>query len=374
MKRAIYIYGLIFLVFSLPFKVSAFTPFSEEFSLYGYGLFRFCIAGKENPRGLPFGKDCLNNGSFSQLLLAPFFQFKKGNFRVLFESEIMWAPEFEIFGKIEKEENVEVAGFGEIDFPYVFAEYEFHKLFTIRAGKFLLPMGLYQELRDAAPSYLFLFLPKVYEKWIFGTKYAERFFPKYDVGLQARGETDYLIYALFIGNGRGVPANVADANSDKSFGGKLFGRIPHGDFRNSKIGFSFYTDKNSAKGDTRQTTLLGSLEIRRAFNFGGIILLSEFGYTLIGKNEKSGIEENISGITGYGLLSYQIPIKDWSIYPYIAYDFIDPGTKTEKDELQDIFGGVAINPSEELRIKAEFHYQKFDKSTWVLGLGLSYTF
>jgi hypothetical protein len=81
------------------------TIFSEKLNIYGYGLFDFCIASEgEFLPGLPV--ECRKGGSFALFRVAPFFDFQIiSRARALIQLQFDYAPEFEIFGKIEAEKK-----------------------------------------------------------------------------------------------------------------------------------------------------------------------------------------------------------------------------------------------------------------------------
>ena len=81
------------------------TIFSEKLNIYGYGLFDFCIASEgEFLPGLPV--ECRKGGSFALFRVAPFLDFQiTSRARALIQLQFDYAPEFEIFGKIEAEKK-----------------------------------------------------------------------------------------------------------------------------------------------------------------------------------------------------------------------------------------------------------------------------
>ena len=266
---------------------------------------------------------------------------------------------------------MKVEGFGEIDLAFAFFEYEFAEFLKIRAGKYLNPFGLLLERRDAQPTYLLLFLPQLYRQHKFplgNNKYiSDRFMPPYNVGVQLRGEWNYIGYALQVANGRGAVANVIDKNQDKAIGVHVYAKAPWSRLFGSQIGADFYTDEKF--DGTRLTTFAGHLILRvRKVGPGHITLLGEGALLQIP-------DKNINAFSWYGLLSYSIPVASWELAPYVVFDFLDRNTNMKDDEVQDIFGGLAVNPNPHLRIKLEVHRQTSGaESGFVFGAGISYAF
>jgi len=356
------------------------TLFSEKLNIYGYGLFDFCIASEgEFLPGLPF--ECRKGGSFAKALFAPFLEFNiTKRAKVLAEIEFRYIPRFEIFGKVEAKKEktpegkekweieadpmggkeVRIEGFGEMDLPYAFFEYEFIDLLKIRAGKYLNPFGLILERRDAVPSYPYLFRPLIYSE-------DYEFMPPYNVGIQLRGEIPYLGYVVQVANGRGAFGNVIDANPDKAVGVHLFGRVPSGIFQGSLLGFDFYTDKDF--DNVRHTTLGGH----------SILSISEIGP---GKIQLWGevahyTKDKQKALSWYALLSYLWHISDkWSLLPYVMYDTLDPDLDKKDDEVGNIVLGVNVSPFSQLVLKLEFRnlVQGKEKAKQIFGFGIAYAF
>ena len=374
------------------------APISGKLSVYGFGMFDFCIT-QEDPSfiGGSF-VECTKGGSFAQFLFTPFFDFQiTERLRALLSMEVLYAPELEIFGEVKaetegmkgevvypnenqvKSENVEkveyntkgygdvlVEGFGEIDFQFVFIEYVFHQLAVLRAGKYLNPFGLWLEGRDAPIRYPFLHLPKIYQR-------VNRFVPHYNVGIQLRGEMRFLKYAFQVGNGSGSVANVIDRNQDKALGGTISVKIPTEMFFGSLIGGSFYTDEDFAKGE-RATTYGGHilLNISKVLP-GKISLIGEVAYrTTPGEN----------WISYYISPGYNFYISTWAISPYLIYDFADFNVDAENEgEVTHIGGGINFSPIPQLIIKTEVLVEsgskireKEVKNNVIISGGISYAF
>jgi len=358
--------------------------FSERLNIYGYGLFDFCIASEgEFLPGLPY--ECRKGGSFAQVLAAPFFEFlitKRAKF--LLEIELEYVPQYEIFGEIEAPKNVEdikdiefstkgadkvlVEGFGEIDIAYAFFEYSFIDLLKIRLGKYINPFGLIFERRDASPSYPYLFVPMMY------SKVADvRIMPYYNAGIQLRGESAYLGYAIQVANGRGSVANIIDANPDKAIGVHVFGRMPDGVLEGSVIGFDFYTDKDFK--DVRHNTFGGhSLLSIRNIGPGNIELWGEVAYYTTETKDKTTKKV----LSWYALLSYRYFISEnWSLLPYVMYDTFDLNLDEKNDLISNIVFGLNVSPFSQLVLKLEFRNQRIqgeEKSRQIFGFGVAYAF
>jgi len=385
MKKQIYILSFFLSVAGLVGTAKAqevSTLFSEKLNIYGYGLFDFCIASEDEfLPGLPV--ECRKGGSFAKALFAPFLEFNiTKRAKVLAEIEFKYAPKFEIFGKVEakkektpegkeewKEEfdpkggkELKIEGFGEMDLPYAFFEYDFTDILRIRAGRYLNPFGLILERRDAAPSYPYLFRPLLYEE-VAGL----RIMPPYNVGIQLRGEIPYLGYVVHVANGRGSVANVIDANPDKAIGVHLFGRVPSGIFQGSLLGFDFYTDKDF--DNVRHTTLGGH----------SILSISEIGP---GKIQLWGevahyTKDKQKALSWYALLSYLWHISDeWFLRPYVMYDTLDPDLDKKDDTIGNITFGVNVSPFSQLVLKLEFRnlVQGKEKAKQIFGFGIAYAF
>jgi len=352
------------------------SPISEKLSIYGYGAFHFCKTEKDGAFISENYLECSKGGSFAQFLFTPFFDFQiTERLRAFLSMQIQYAPEIEVFGEIEAEEEevefetkgadeVEVEGFGEIDFQFVFIEYMFHQLATLRAGKYLTPFGLFLEGRDAPVKYPFLFLPKIY--------YDDgRFLPHYNVGIQLRGEMQYFKYILHIANGSGSVANVIDRNQDKAIGGTISFRIPGENFTGSLIGASIYRDKNFET--EKEMTVFGGHILFNLLNVvpGKIQLIGEVFYKT---------ENGTKSIGYYVVPNYTFSISKLAITPYIIYDFADYNLDDKgKGDVTHIGGGINFSPIPQLIIKTEILHESNNekgdlKKQLIIGGGITYAF
>ncbi len=250
----------------------------------------------------------------------------------------------------------------------LFFEYNFIDLLKIRLGKYLNPFGLILERRDASPSYPYLFVPMMYSK-VAGM----RIIPPYNAGIQLRGESAYLGYAIQVANGRGSVGNIIDANPDKAIGVHVFGHMPDGVLEGSVIGFDFYTDKDFK--DVRHNTFGGhSLLSIRDIGPGNIELWGEVAYYTTETKDKT----TKKALAWYALLSYRYFISEnWSLLPYVMYDTFDLNLDEKNDLISNIVFGLNVSPFSQLVLKLEFRNQRIqgeEKSRQIFGFGVAYTF
>lgn len=200
-----------------------FTPSKTQFMVRGYGHtgFEYSDSGEEK------------ESSFSSSAFSPVFLFKHSD-RLMFEAEL----EFEL-------EDDEL----EVGLEYADVMYILNENLTIRAGKFLLPLGTFME--------------KFHPSWInrlptrplgFGH---DGIAPGSDIGVELRGAFDLsgpqINYSIYLTNGPRLNdgsedpeeagmllfSNFEDNNLDKAVGGRL-GILPFSD-SSVELGLSGYS-------------------------------------------------------------------------------------------------------------------------------------
>ncbi|MDO8757622.1 MAG: hypothetical protein Q7J64_06410 [Elusimicrobiota bacterium] len=267
---------------------------------------------------------------------------------------------------------------GEIALSTVYGEYEAHELLKLRAGKFLAPIGIYNQLLYAVPTYPTLKIPSVAVYGRSSTPAQDAtFFQRYAQGLWASGRSSWgdarLSYDLFVSNGRAARAH-SDENNHKSVGGRIKGTLPL-PVKVSPL-VSFYTDRYDARtaGTTTeiyksQVSVLPGLEIEA----GNFVFKSECAYSEIAN--RGGSKDKVMA-SAYGEVAYTI--KD-RVTPYARYEFSEPDRKTHNDRQREGTLGVAYHLKLwEALVKAEVRRREFenpgtpDFNAYGMGVALAF--
>jgi hypothetical protein len=180
---------------------------------------------------------------------------------------------------------------GGIQIERAWVEHELHELFTIRAGQFLSPYGIWN-VDHGSPTVIATRRPFVV---------TEAFIPERQTGLEFYGRRWFpsflLGYHVTVSNGRGPTDATADTDGNKGLGGRLYGTTHWlGEFSLGMSGYigteTRHSDRyvsdpkdaalpNSEQGIQLQSTPImvrddrvGALDLK--WLFGGLHLQSEF--------------------------------------------------------------------------------------------------
>ncbi len=186
-------------------KVKSATPGSTKFLLTGYGFGEFTAPD-------------VGNSAFSAGF-NPIFLWELSP-RILFEGELEVEPTVDESGASESELSLEYA-----DVSYILNDY-----LTLGAGKFLLPLGIFNQHLHPAWVNKLPDRPLPYDDEV-------GIAPESDIGAYLRGAADVrlgvLTYTLFVGNGPALITqdpeaagtmdfdNFADNNDNKAVGGRV---------------------------------------------------------------------------------------------------------------------------------------------------------
>lgn len=335
------------------------TPFSERFVLYGYGQFSYAMT---------FPVEGENTSTFLNPLLGVFLGFDiSEKARILIEPRLimtngLYAEEMldaQILtgimspgdsGEISHEKLREMQ-MVHLDFGTITFNYKFTDIFSVKAGKFYSPVGLFGEIRDSRILLPFSFLPHIYRAFPEKNPYPFSFFPISSTGLQISGNISGFGYKAFVVNGRdiwspdnmiGVFGPIADSNNDKGFGARLSYAL-----QAMEIALSAYTDENAQQSDTRQTT--GLLSFRSTWPV--IELFAEGGPSLFSANRGAAQEEQ----TAWGAYSIlKVPFKKARLAAVIGLDILDPDISAMDDQVRKLLFGMEWKKSSNYLLRLDF--------------------
>lgn len=330
------------------------TPFSERFSLYGYGQFSFDSRIVEDSSNMSLKTLFLNP------LLGIFFDFKiNGNASVMIEPRLVMTSgmvaeemldaqslgglmqEGSDSGTISHEMLMDMQ-MAHLDLAAMTFKYRFSDFVQVRAGKFYTPYGLFGEIRDSRILLPFSFLPHVYRAFPENIPYPFSYFPMSVIGFVVEGHNENLGYKLYVSNGRekwsqsnliGVFGPITDSNNDKGVGVRLSYSLDE-----SQFALSAYTDENSQEDNRRQTSTLLSAKL----HLGNLEFFGEGGTTLFSKTKM--VDTVQIGWAGYTILKYGLDLPGGQISPIIGFDALCPNYKTFDDSEMKILAGLEYRP------------------------------
>lgn len=286
---------------------------------------KFDVSSSDDPN--------LKNGAFDQ-----------HHFNLLFDT--MVTPKLIVKGHIEMEHGLNPGAGASVELDYVFGEYIVSDQLIFRGGKMLTPYGLYNEIHDATPAYISVYIPE--------TMYRARerggfaFMPKWTTGLAANGElSEYfhqmgLDYIVYVGNGESritTNENAEDDNPNKAIGGRVQ-FTGHNDVY--QLGVSgYYGDKavSSSVRALRHWTMIG----HGILNVGALSVRGELAYSQLGDFEETAWHAQAS----YRMGKYT---------PYVRYQTIDPDLDVANDNWSTYIAGINVRLLDSLFLKVEWNH------------------
>jgi hypothetical protein len=265
--------------------------------------------------------------------------------------------------------------------------------FGVRAGLFLTPFGIWNE-DHGSPVLIGVDYPQFMNF---------NLVPLQQLGLEAFGSfglSDELRmeYALTVANSNGPSPEYKDLAAMKAFGARLKLVYTHDDLYFRLGAYAYYSDYvNSTDAIVLHLTpkltldgsyanplsdvttvgesydegiLTGDLDIRiKRFRFLGEIATQRIIYNMpptLDPNLQAikGIPFNVNaydashfGYGGYVMAAYEVPVHtrviDFSVTPYVGYDYVVPSTTALQNQTQQVRGGLNVKPSPYVTCKVE---------------------
>lgn len=224
-----------------------------------------------------------------------------------------------------------------------FGEYAFSESLQVRAGYFLAPYGIYNQISYITPLFATVVLPMMYEP---PENYmGEPLVPK-NANVMLFGS--YLVkrtkirYYLYAGNGD-VSAEGTDENKDKAIGGRIKASLP----KNISVGASYYTRENHPDTEGRENLFAVDVDV----TVRDINLQAEYAVDDAEKTEER--------FAYYARLTYHLD----KFGPFIGYDYFKDKTDTDavfKRGLHRYSIGTSYTANNYVTLKAEYHYHRID--------------
>ncbi|MCC7202498.1 MAG: hypothetical protein IT393_07560 [Nitrospirae bacterium] len=266
-------------------------------------------------------------GSFDQYHFNLLMEFPVNN-----QLSVKSHVEFEHNPKINKS-----ASTGEINVEWAYLEYLLNNSERIKAGSFLTPIGVYNEIHDATSTYNSVRVP-----WeIYRAEKAGGFamFPKYNTGINLAGNHSFdrdlqLNYNVYILNGENTINNDAerDDNSNKAIGGQLI-ISPVAGFN---IGGSYYNGRQGTAPEKDHSSWIATLE----YAGNHINVRAEYASSELDDTTEYG---------WYAEAAYRIK----SVTPYICFGALDPDTDQSDDKWTEFVYGLNYEIQPNFIVKLE---------------------
>lgn len=237
--------------------------------------------------------------------------------------------------------NTNAPNGGDIIVENSFITYTFSDQLEFRFGKALTPFGYFNEIHDATPAFLSVYIPHpIYRQERRG---GTAMFPKWTTGVNLLGVREYgatvLDYIFYVGNGENVVmANEAelDSNRNKAFGGRI-GVSPNERF---SAAVSFYAGEKAESSDR-----LSVPHTTAGLMLNGMVrdvnILTEAAQSTVG------------GVTDTGAYLQLTCNAGKNATPYYRLEYTDPDQNTGGDTWTEHVIGINLRATESLTFKIE---------------------
>lgn len=246
---------------------------------------------------------------------------------------------------------------GNVALEYAFAEFFVWDALKIRAGKQLIPFGIYNEIHTAKPLFLSVKEPFSTNK-IDKLGSAQRYYPRWGAGIELLGtgqvagrDWDYVV--LVTNGDQKVKAMTAEFPNpfelDDNGGKSITGRVRFHPVKSITVGASLYYDSleefDAAGIHTDKTTTLLSYGGQATWegHHAGVELEYIRGYT---KNS-AGLRDPRSGI------SAMVWANLGRVRPYLRYEGHDPDRSRPDNDATIVLGGINLQIEHWLFLKTE---------------------
>ena len=245
---------------------------------------------------------------------------------------------------------------GEVTLSNAYGQYTVAEYLKISAGKFFVPVGIYNQIFYAVPTFPTLKTPQesVYKRSGSTDKDAT-FFQRYAQGVWLNGDAGLLAYDVYLTNGRTFRQHVDD-NTNKSVGGRLKLNLLVRDVGITPL-VSYYQDKYSVPATTptqtkKQTSFIPGIEVTA----GDLVVRGEYASSTI-KNVNASGETDFSAY--YAEAYYTIAEK---FTPYLRYELYEPNKDVADDKETETTVGVSYHIIPWVaQVKAQVKFHDYEK-------------
>lgn len=266
---------------------------------------------------------------------------------------------------------------GEITVSNAYVQYSFSRLLSIKGGKFFAPLGFYNQITYAVPTFPTLKIPQesVYKRR--GTPQEDGlFFQRYVMGVWMSGEgrlgPGSLKYDAYLSNGRSFRQHVDD-NDGKAIGGRLKYAVEAGEVELCPI-LSFYIDEFNSGSPatpvwTKQRTLFPGIEV---------VWKDLTVRTEVARSRLSGSDGSAERTSSAYYAEAHYTARE-RFTPFVRHESYDPQVGVNRDRESETLVGLTyhIEPwVAQVKVQAGRHdFESPDKDSYTLfGIGVAVGF
>jgi len=310
------------------------------------------------------------------------------NWRSLFEVRFMYLPDGtapQFSGGAPSRTDTTVGDYtdhgrpvkwGGISIQRAWLEHSFHPAFTVRAGSWLTPYGIWN-VDHGSPAIISVFRP-----YIIG----EALFPERQTGIETYGTFNIgpsqVGYHVTLSNGRGPLDDYQDLDGNKAVGGRLFfkhdagiGTLTvgasgyRGRYTNSTDGYAVGASglKVTHNATSRYEEL--SLAVDAKWEMGGLLVQSEAILNEVAYDNK--LRPIVTAFDGgppgympdyrrygvYGLVGYRTSFM--GVMPYFSAEYYNQGAYVNTVPVSAVLGGLNVRPTARVVLKAQYTHVMF---------------
>jgi len=253
------------------------------------------------------------------------------------------------FGRFKVFANIEFSnGFstehktGNFQLYEAWTQYIFSDALKLRGGIITTPFGVFNQTRDASPTFLGVLPPSVFDEGYEEVDFMPQFSNLLLFGLTSIGAVQ-MEYAVFMGNGKGVEGETSiDVNNEKDYGAR-FG-IVLSDYM--KLGISAFRSGMEEYENNKK-------EIHSLYGMDFLLSVDDFeirSEIIPGFAEING--ERFFKATFFVITSYNI---NETVTPYVMFDYLRDDAQIKMSHIQNRLScGVSYKPIWRTALKVQY--------------------
>jgi len=254
-----------------------------------------------------------------------------------------------VFGRFKVFANIEFSNgystehdIGDFQLYEAWAQYTLSDALKLRGGIITTPFGVFNQTRDASPTFLGVLPPSVFDEGYEAVDFMPQSSNFLLFGTTPVGSI-HMEYAVFVGNGEGVEEETSiDLNDEKDFGARIGAALSD----NITLGISAWKSGLEEYEDNKKEvhTLYGTDFL---FSTGDLEIRSEYMPGFAEINGKKFFKATVFVIASYNI--------NETVTPYVLYDYLRDDAHIKMSHIQNRFSfGVTYKPIWRTALKVQY--------------------